>query len=63
MKITDAVHVGDQVSVKYTDNGGKLVAMEVDVLQRRPPTLSPPSERDLTFPSRASGFERAPREA
>ena len=23
-------------------------------------TLSPPSERDLTFPSRASGFERAP---
>ena len=42
VKITDAVHVGDQVSVKYTDNGGKLVAMEVDVLQRRPPNTQPP---------------------
>jgi len=42
VKITDAVHVGDQVSVKYTDNGGKLVAMEVDVLQRRPPSTQPP---------------------
>ena len=42
VKITDAVHVGDQVSVKYTDNGGKHVAMEVDVLQRRPPNTQPP---------------------
>ena len=42
VKITDAVHVGDQVSVKYTDTGGKLVAMEVDVLQRRPPNTQPP---------------------
>ena len=42
VKITDAVHVGDQVSVKYTDNGGKLVAMEVDVLQRRPTNTQPP---------------------
>jgi len=42
VKITDAVHVGDQVSVKYTDNGGKLVATEVDVLQRRPPSTQPP---------------------
>ena len=42
VKITDAVHVGDQVSVKYTDTGGKLVAMEVDVLQRRPPNAQPP---------------------
>ena len=42
VKITDAVHVGDQVSVKYTDNGGKHVAMEVDVLQRRPPSTQPP---------------------
>ena len=42
VKITDAVHVGDQVSVKYTDTGGKLVAMEVDVLQRRPPSTQPP---------------------
>jgi len=42
VKITDAVHVGDQVSVKCTDNGGKLVAMEVDVLQRRPPSTQPP---------------------
>jgi hypothetical protein len=41
VKITDAVHVGDQVSVKYTDNGGKLVAMEVDVLQRRPQNAQP----------------------
>lgn len=36
VKITDAVHVGDQVSVKYTDAGGKLMATEIDVRQRRP---------------------------
>jgi hypothetical protein len=36
VKITDAVHAGDQVQVKYTDVGGKLMAAEVEVLQRRP---------------------------
>ena len=41
VKITDAVHVGDQVSVKYTDVGGKMVASEVDVKQRRPQSAQP----------------------
>jgi hypothetical protein len=36
LKITEAVRVGDQVSVKYTDVGGKLMAQSVEVLQRRP---------------------------
>ena len=36
VKISDAVHEGDQVSVKYTDVGGKLMASEIDVKQRRP---------------------------
>jgi hypothetical protein len=36
VKISDAVHEGDQVTVKYTDVGGKLMASEVDVKQRRP---------------------------
>jgi len=36
VKITDAVHEGDQVTVKYTDSGGKLLASEIDVKQRRP---------------------------
>jgi hypothetical protein len=36
LKISDAVHEGDQVSVKYTDVGGKLMASEIDVKQRRP---------------------------
>jgi hypothetical protein len=36
VKITAAVHEGDQVSVKYTDVGGKLMAQSIDVLQRRP---------------------------
>jgi hypothetical protein len=36
VKISDAVHVGDQVTVKYTDVGGKLMASEVDVKQPRP---------------------------
>jgi hypothetical protein len=36
VKITDAVHPGDQVQVKYADVGGKLMASEVEVLQRRP---------------------------
>jgi hypothetical protein len=38
LKISDAVHEGDQVSVKYTDVGGKLMASEIDVKQRRPAT-------------------------
>jgi hypothetical protein len=41
VKITDAVHVGDQVSVRYTDVGGKLMASEVEVLQRRPASANP----------------------
>ena len=36
LKISEAVHEGDQVSVKYTDVGGKLMASEIDVKQRRP---------------------------
>jgi hypothetical protein len=36
VKISDAVHEGDQVTVKYTDVGGKLMASEIDVKQRRP---------------------------
>jgi hypothetical protein len=36
VKISDAVHEGDQVSVKYTDVGGKLMASEIDVKQSRP---------------------------
>ena len=36
VKISDAVHEGDQVQVKYTDSGGKLIASEIDVKQRRP---------------------------
>ena len=35
VKISDAVHEGDQVQVKYTDAGGKLMASEIDVKQRR----------------------------
>jgi hypothetical protein len=36
LKITEAVRVGDQVSVKYTDVSGKLMAQSIEVLQRRP---------------------------
>ena len=36
IKISEAVHEGDQVSVKYTDSGGKLMASEIDVTQTRP---------------------------
>jgi len=36
LKISEAVHQGDQVSVKYTDVGGKLMASEIDVKARRP---------------------------
>jgi hypothetical protein len=41
VKITDAVGVGDQVQVRYTDAGGKLMASEVEVLQRRPASAKP----------------------
>jgi len=41
VKVTDAVHVGDQVSVKYTDEGGKFHATEIDVKQRRPLAAQP----------------------
>jgi hypothetical protein len=36
VKISDVVHEGDQVAVKYTDSAGKLMASEIDVKQRRP---------------------------
>ena len=39
--ITQVVHVGDQVSVKYTDVSGKLMAQHVDVKQRRPASAQP----------------------
>jgi hypothetical protein len=43
VKITDAVHEGDQISVKYTEAaGGKLMASEIDVKQRRPESARPP---------------------
>jgi predicted outer membrane protein len=41
LKISEAVHEGDQVSVKYTDVGGRLVASEIDVKQRRPASAQP----------------------
>jgi len=41
VKITDAVHVGDQVVVKYSEIGGKLVAADVDVKARRPKAAQP----------------------
>jgi len=42
LKITDAVHVGDQVSVKYADTAGKKVASEIDVKTKRPTSAQPP---------------------
>jgi hypothetical protein len=41
IKVTDAVHQGDQVSATYTDVDGKLMASEVEVLQRRPTSTDP----------------------
>src|SRR5262245_57681830 len=41
LKITEVVHEGDQVFVRYTDAGGKLMASEVDVRQRRPQSAQP----------------------
>jgi hypothetical protein len=42
VKITELVHEGDQVQVKYTEAGGKKVASSIDVLQRRPASTRPP---------------------
>ena len=42
VKITDVVHQGDQVSVRYSEVKGKLVASEIDVLQRRPQSAQKP---------------------
>jgi hypothetical protein len=36
LKITEVVHEGDQVFVRYSDVNGKMVASEVDVRERRP---------------------------
>ncbi len=36
LKITEVVHEGDQVSVRYSNVNGKMVASEVDVRERRP---------------------------
>ena len=39
--ITDVIHVGDQVLVKYTEAGTTLTASEVEVRQRRPANAQP----------------------
>jgi hypothetical protein len=41
LKITEVVHVGDQVFVRYSEVGGKMVASEVDVRERRPASAQP----------------------
>jgi hypothetical protein len=41
VKITDVVHEGDQVFVRYAENAGKFVATEVEVRQRRPQSAQP----------------------
>ena len=41
LKITEVVHEGDQVFVRYSEVGGRMVASEVDVRQRRPPGAQP----------------------
>jgi hypothetical protein len=41
LKITEAVHQGDQVFVRYSNVGGKMVASEVDVRERRPQSAQP----------------------
>jgi hypothetical protein len=38
LAITDVVHVGDQVFVKYAEVGAKFVASEIEVRHRRPQT-------------------------
>jgi hypothetical protein len=39
--ISDVVHVGDQVLVKYTEAGATFTASEVEVKQRRPASAQP----------------------
>ena len=41
VKITEVVHVGDQVAVKYSEISGKLVAADIDVMARRPKAAQP----------------------
>jgi hypothetical protein len=41
LKITDVVRVGDQVRVRYSETGGKMMAEEVEVLERRPQSAQP----------------------
>jgi hypothetical protein len=36
LKITELVHQGDQVTVRYTEAEGKLTAVSVDVLKKQP---------------------------
>jgi hypothetical protein len=39
--ISDVVHLGDQVLVKYTESGATFMATEVEVKSRRPATAQP----------------------
>jgi hypothetical protein len=41
LKITEVVHEGDQVFVRYSDVAGKLVASEIEVRERRPQSAQP----------------------
>lgn len=41
VKITEAVHEGDQIAVKYMESGGKNVVSEIDVRERRPQSALP----------------------
>ena len=41
LKITEVVSVGDQVQVRYTNSGGKMMAVEVEVRERRPASAKP----------------------
>lgn len=41
LKITEVVHVGDQVFVRYADVAGKMVASEIEVRERRPQSALP----------------------
>ena len=41
VKITEAIHTGDQVVVKYSEAGGKMVASSVEVKERRPKIAQP----------------------
>jgi hypothetical protein len=41
LKITEVVGVGDQVQVRWMSEGGKMMAMEVEVLERRPASAKP----------------------